>query len=202
MIDKAEEDAVLQVRSVGLQNRKEADWWRAKGDAVHPLEAAREDVELTARRLGPGQHMRVQQRSHRPASRVSRDQQAVPRTAGVLPKELLEPVRDRFDGAPGDAEESRVAEVTLVIEEPRRWGGAGVEIDGPVHEGGGAADGKDDGVHVVHGEGLDGHGLGGGPPVGGDVRLALCGGGLFVDGLGVLGGEGEERPGWEVAVAC
>lgn len=80
-----------------------------------------------------------------------------------------------------------MAEVAVVVEEVCRLRGGHVEVDGPVGEGGGSADGEDDGVRVVHGDGLDAHGFGvvaqGGGDVGVEFVFLRCG----VDVVRVLG---------------
>lgn len=76
-----------------------------------------------------------------------------------------------------------MAEVPWIVEEAMRGDGGGVEVDGPVHEGGCAADGEDDGVHGVHGNGFDAHGFSARTPVGGNVSLAFRATRALVNGL-------------------
>lgn len=94
-----------------------------------------------------------------------------------------------------------MAEVAGIIEEPFGRGGIGVEVDSPIHEGGCAPDGENDGVDVVHGHGFDDHSLGAGSPVGVDVSIAFGTLGLVIDSLGILGCEAEKRPGGDVSVS-
>lgn len=103
-----------------------------------------------------------------------------------------------MDHVASDVEEAGVAEIARVVEKSFGRGGIGIEVDGPVHEGCCATNGKDDGVDVVHGYGFDEHGFGAGSPVGVNVGVSFGALGLVVDSLGVLSGEAEERPGGNV----
>ena len=71
-------------------------------------------------------------------------------------------------------------------EEIFRSGGRGVEVDGPVHEGLATADGEDDGVHVVDGDGFDDHCFCAVAPVCFDVGFSFFTGGAGVYALGIL----------------
>lgn len=95
-----------------------------------------------------------------------------------------------------------MAVVVVVVEEVCGRRGRHVEVDGPVGEGGGAADGEDDGACVVHGDGLDAHCFGVVAKGRGDVRVQLVGFRAGVDAVGVLGGQAEEGPRRHVSGCC
>lgn len=95
-----------------------------------------------------------------------------------------------------------MAEVVGVVQKTHGRDRLHVEIDGPVHERGRSADGKDDGVHVVHGHGFDDHGFGAHPPVCVDVGVPLNARGRFIDPLRVLCCETEEGVCGDVSATC
>lgn len=200
LVDEAQKQTLSQIRSIRLPQRQQTHRRRPKRDAVDPLEAPRQDIQLTLRLPRHRQHVRVQQRRDGAARRVARDEQAVARAARVLLEQLAQAGGDGADHLLGDGQEARVAQVARVVEEAARADGRHVEVDGPVHKGGGAADGEDDGVHVVHGDGFDAHGLGAGAPVGRDVSVALGAARVVVDALRVLRGEADDGPGGDVAI--
>lgn len=199
LVHKRQKQTLPQLSPLRPLQRQQAHRRRPKRHAMHPLKTPRQHIQLALRRLARRQHVRIQQARHRPARRVPRDQQRVPAARGVLLEQLAQSRRDGLDHAPRDGQEARVAEVARVVEEVRGRRVRRVEVDGPVHEGRGAADREDDGVHVVHGHGLDHHGLGAVLPVRVDVGVALGALGGLVDALGVLGGHAEERPGGHVS---
>lgn len=85
-----------------------------------------------------------------------------------------------------------MAKVAWVIEKVLRGGGSGVEVDGPVEEGLGAADRENDEIGGVHGDGFDEHGFRAESSVSGDVGRGFGAGGTGVGERGVVGGDAEE----------
>lgn len=200
LVDEAQEQTLSQIRSIRFPQRQQTHGRRPKRDAVNPLEAPGQDIQLTLRLSRDRKHVRIQQRGDGAARRMARDEQAVARPARVLLEQLAQARGDGADHLLGDGQEAGVAQVSRVVEEAPRADGRHVEVDGPVHEGGGAADGEDDGVHVVHGDRLDAHGLGAGAPVGRDVGVALGAARVIVDALRVLRGEADDGPCGNIAI--
>jgi len=139
-----------------------------------------------------GEHVGVEQAGDGAAGGVARDEQRGRGAVGVLAEEAPQALRDGVHHPARDGQEAGVAEVARVVEEALRGGRLRVDVDGPVAEALGAADGEDDGVHVVDGDGPDDHGLGAGAPVGVDVEGSFSAGGRVIHAAGVLRGEAEE----------
>lgn len=97
---------------------------------------------------------------------MPRDQETERRALGILLKKLSQSRSYRANHLLGNGEKAGVAQVSRIVEEVERADWCRVEIDSPVHETCCAADGEDDGVHVVHGNGLDAGLPGASEPVG------------------------------------
>lgn len=125
------------------------------------LETPRQDIQLGARRSSRSHHVGIQQRGDGATRGVPRDDEGAGGAGGVLLQESAQAGCDREDHGAGDAEEAPVAEVAGVVEEGSRGYGVGVPVYAPVTGGeqGGAADGEDDGVHGVEGDGFEDHGF-------------------------------------------
>ena len=114
--------------------------------------------------------MCVEETGDRAAGGVAGDDKAAAGAGRVFLEEGAEAGGDGVDHCAGDFKEAAVAEVAFVIEEAGGGFGVGVPVYAPVAWGeeGGAADGEDDGVHVVDGDGCEDHSFGAEAGVGGD----------------------------------
>lgn len=142
--------------------------------------------------------MAVEQSSDGATSAMAGDEQRIRRSAGILLEKLAQPTSDGLNHIPSDVKEASVAKVAGIVQEPFGRGGIRVEVDGPVHKSCCAANGKHDGVDIIHGHGFDDHGFGAGSPVGVDMGVSFGALGPFIDSLGILSGETEEGPGGNV----
>ena len=98
-----------------------------------------------------GCHVRVEELGNGAASGVPGYEEAGEAAGWVFLEECAEALGDGAEHGFGDLEEAGVAVVFGVVEEAAGGGGFLSHVDGPVHEGGCAADGEDDGVHFVDG---------------------------------------------------
>jgi hypothetical protein len=119
---------------------------------MHALEEAREVHEVRLHAGGLAHHVRVQELRDGAAGGMACDEQAAGAAAGAVGEEFAQAGGDFGDRLARDVEEAGVAVVAGVVEEVCGWGGRGVVVYGPVHEGGGSADGEDDGLHGVEGK--------------------------------------------------
>ena len=119
--------------------------------------------------------MGVEETGDRAAGGVASDDEAATGAGGVFLEEGAEAGGDRVDHCAGDFEEAAVAEVAFVVKEAGGGFGVSVPVYAPVAWGeeGGAADGEDDGVHVVDRDGCEDHSFGAEAGVGGDEGPAF-----------------------------
>lgn len=95
-----------------------------------------------------------------------------------------------------------MAVVPRIVEEAVRLRGSGAVVNAPVHDALRAADGEDNGVHVIDGQRFESHGFGSTSEVGTDVILALDPFWLGVHFFGVLGCQAYQRICGQVPSTC
>ena len=91
-----------------------------------------------------------------------------------------------------------MAEIVRIIKKDIRRNRFRFHVDGPVTEALSAADGEDDSIHVIQGNGFDDHGLGAPAPVTVDIALAFWPNWFLIDLKRVLRGQTEEGVCWGI----